>query len=79
MRDRKEYGSQQLPREGVGCWHPVFPARADDVWLLASAAVKCLESAVLLPQSEPQLMVFEQQITERGELIGIKRSNENLQ
>jgi hypothetical protein len=63
----------------VGCWHPVFPARADDVWLFAAAAVKCLESAVLSPPSEPQLVVFEQQITEKGEFIGIKRSSENLQ
>ena len=27
-----DYGEQQFPREGVGCWHPIFPARSDDVW-----------------------------------------------
>jgi ThiF family len=78
IKDREEYGKQELPREGVGCWHPVFPARADDVWLFAAAAVKCLESAVLSPPSEPQLVVFEQELTDNGEFIGVKRSSENL-
>ncbi|MBL0240398.1 MAG: hypothetical protein IPQ00_07480 [Chloracidobacterium sp.] len=30
------------PREGVGCWHPVFPARADDIWMWGSIAIKVL-------------------------------------
>jgi hypothetical protein len=34
---------EPFPREGIGCWHPVFPARADDVWLMAATAVKCVE------------------------------------
>lgn len=51
-REQAEYaqvaqnGNGGFPREGIGCWHPVFPARADDIWLLASAAVKRLETLV---------------------------------
>jgi hypothetical protein len=33
---------RDMPHEGVGCWHPVFPARADDMFLLASATVRAL-------------------------------------
>lgn len=33
-----------MPWEGIGCWHPVFPARADDIALNAALAVKFIES-----------------------------------
>lgn len=46
-REREERGPLQFRREGIGCWHPVFPARADDIWLLASTAVKHIEELVL--------------------------------
>jgi predicted ThiF/HesA family dinucleotide-utilizing enzyme len=36
----------ELPREGIGCWHSVFPARADDVMLAAAIAVKALVRCV---------------------------------
>lgn len=49
-----------LPREGVGCWHPAFPARIDDVWLLAAAAVKELEQVVVARPAVPNLAVYEQ-------------------
>lgn len=45
LREHEALRSMVLPREGIGCWHPVFPARADDVWLVASVAVKALERA----------------------------------
>jgi len=44
-REREELRHTPLPREGIGCWHPIFPARADDVWLAASLALKSLEQA----------------------------------
>jgi ThiF family len=77
LKDREEYEGQELPREGVGCWHPVFPARADDVWLVASAAIKHLQSVVISPPAEPQLVVFEQELTGEGEFVGIRRVSEN--
>jgi hypothetical protein len=72
LKDREEYGSRELPREGVGCWHPVFPARADDVWLAASMAVKHLQRIVVSPSPKPQLIVFEQELTEKSEFVGIR-------
>ena len=32
-----------LPHENVGCWHPVFPVRSDDIWFLSSLAIKEIE------------------------------------
>ena len=66
------YEESGLPREGVGCWHPVFPARIDSVWMMAATAVKLLEEASATPPSKPQLIVFEQQ-EEGGSHGGIRR------
>jgi hypothetical protein len=60
-KDRENVGDVELPREGVGCWHPVFPARADDVWMMASVAVKHLEEAFGAGTPVTGLTVFEQQ------------------
>jgi hypothetical protein len=68
------YGESELPREGAGCWHPVFPSRIDDVWLMAAAAVKELESAVASPPPEPQLAVFER-YEEKGGFGGVRRAD----
>ncbi|WP_169787022.1 HesA/MoeB/ThiF family protein [Hyalangium minutum] len=43
--EHDELKRTNLPREGLGCWHPVFPARADDVALAAAIAVKSLVQA----------------------------------
>jgi hypothetical protein len=61
MREMEEMaGGPEFPREGVGCWHPVFPARADDIWLLAAVAVKAL--VPYLEQDVPDILfkVYEQ-------------------
>jgi hypothetical protein len=60
-REIEEYAELELPREGVGCWHPVFPARVDDIWMLASVAVKYIESIMSGAPMQPELTVFEQQ------------------
>ena len=41
--------SQDMVREGPGCWHPVFPGRSDDVWVMASVGTKELERLVTQP------------------------------
>lgn len=61
-----------VPREGIGCWHPVFPARVDDVWLLGAAAVKWIESRIMHPVSSPEMIVFEQTQDEDG-FSGIRK------
>ncbi len=68
------YAESELPREGAGCWHPVFPARIDDVWMMAAAAVKVMETAALAFPREPQLTVFER-YEEEGVLGGIRRTD----
>ena len=35
--------------EGIGCWHPVFPARADDVQLWAAVGTKFICRVVSAP------------------------------
>ena len=35
--DLEKHGPETFPREGIGCWHPVFPARVERV---AQAACK---------------------------------------
>ncbi|WP_341531832.1 ThiF family adenylyltransferase (plasmid) [Nostoc sp. UHCC 0302] len=69
-KELKEYKGQQLPREGIGCWHPVFPARIDDVWMMASIAVKHIESLSTSPPENPNLVVFEQ-IYQNGTFLGL--------
>ncbi|MEW5993082.1 MAG: ThiF family adenylyltransferase [Candidatus Zixiibacteriota bacterium] len=39
--------AEGLTWEGIGCWHPIFPARAEDVMLGAALAVKFIEACVL--------------------------------
>lgn len=69
-KELQEYDDQELPREGIGCWHPVFPARADDIWMMASTAVKHIESLLKSPIKSPDLAVFEQ-VYENSSFVGI--------
>lgn len=66
-----ELDGQELPWAGIGCWHPVFPARADDVWLMGATVVKVLERLVLETPEEPQLIVFEQ-VLHGNQFAGIR-------
>lgn len=69
--ERKETPVESFPREGVGCWHPVFPARADDIWLLASITIKHIEAFIAQSNQQPCLKVVEQQY-EHGLFSGIR-------
>jgi len=73
-RDLEDNADQELPREGIGCWHPVFPARVDDVWMLAAVAAKHLEAVVEAWLAEPQLAVFEQQY-QGGSFLAVHRTD----
>lgn len=44
LSDRDAEG---LTWEGIGCWHPVFPARVEDVMLGATVATKFIEASLL--------------------------------
>jgi hypothetical protein len=67
-----EASGDPLPWAGIGCWHPVFPARSDDLWLMASVAVKQLEEWVSQSLSEAQFMVWEQ--TNKDGFAGVQRA-----
>lgn len=71
QKDVSEYKGE-LPREAIGCWHPVFPARADDVWALATMAAKEIERLAVTPPTTPELSVFEQQERD-GKFSGVVR------
>lgn len=74
-KEMHEQAGEEFPREGVGCWHPVFPARVDDIWMLASIAVKNIETAKIVPMERPQLIVFEQHY-EQNEFVSVCRCDE---
>ncbi len=50
----------------------MFPARSDDVSMMACVAVKFLESTVANPPLQPTLTIFEQQY-EQGAFLGINK------
>jgi hypothetical protein len=73
LLERKETRGAEMPWEGTGCWHPVFPASADDIWLMASVAAKYLERLAESPPAEAELMVFEQVIKDNV-FMGLRRA-----
>lgn len=77
-KDLEESKGSELPREGIGCWHPLFPARLDDIYLLTSIALKHLESVIENPDNSLGLAVFEQ-IKEGGAFVGIRKMSESEQ
>lgn len=58
-KELDEVQKEGLPREAIGCWHPAFPARADEVWLMSSAAIPMVESYIAQSQNKPTLIVLE--------------------
>ena len=59
IKDEKE-NKNQWPREGVGCWHPVFPASAEQIWLMASLAVKFVSEMINKSPGGTKLVIFEE-------------------
>ena len=71
IKEREENSGTELPWEGVGCWHPLFPARVDDIWMMASAAIKIIEADLESLPREPVLSVIEQ-INDDGRFVGLR-------
>jgi hypothetical protein len=65
--------AEERPMEGIGCWHPVFPARADEIWLMASAAVGLLNDQWPVPDGTAALHVFERATDQQGRFTGVAR------
>lgn len=71
-KEKEEFSTEEFPWAGVGCWSPVFPARADDLWLMASVASKAIIDEIEKGMKHELLMVFEQQL-DKGQFVGVKR------
>ena len=53
----KRLAQEPLPREGIGCWHPVFPGAYHDISALTGFAIKSLGAIASSPW-KIQLQVF---------------------
>ncbi len=58
--ERDTFDNYNFPRNGIGCWHPTFPGRSDDVWLAAATAVKAIENYAITKSRKTISMVYEQ-------------------
>lgn len=72
-KDTKEGGT--LPRAGIGCWHPFFPATAGDVAMWASVACKVI-GGLDVPSGTSSLRVYEQDTAEAGRFGGCRLVSE---
>ncbi len=75
MDELHSYDREGLPREGIGCWHPIFPARIDDLWMLAGLAVKEFTRRVENDVQETELVVWGREIDADG-VAGVSRLKE---
>jgi hypothetical protein len=69
-KDREENLSTPMQMEGTGCWHPVFPATADELSVMVATALKHLSLTVESESWEPKLTVFERQV-QAGNFLGV--------
>ncbi|MDR7855519.1 ThiF family adenylyltransferase [Tissierella sp.] len=76
QEEKDLYDNYNLPRNGIGCWHPTFPGRSDDIWLAASTSVKAIESYIL-SKSEKTLSLIYEQKNENGIFEGYLLVNRN--
>ncbi len=58
--------------EGIGCWHPLLPARFDNIMTLVSAAIAHIQSFLLDQNSPNGLTVFEMIRDENDKVQSIK-------
>ena len=56
----RDINENTLPRDGIGCWHPTFPGRSDDIWMAAAVSVKNIEKYITTGQSKQISLVYEQ-------------------
>lgn len=71
-KEVESWTGDELPHDGIGCWHPAFPARCDDVWLMTAAAAKIVEAFVLGSEQVAGLTVFQQKYVD-GVFCGIEK------
>jgi hypothetical protein len=57
--EKNEFKNYELPRDGVGCWSPLFPARYDDILLASSTFVKVLEEFIDCENRKELIRIYE--------------------
>lgn len=51
--------ANEFPHEGIGCFHPVFPARSDDMWRAAAQCVRTIDQSIASSFVIPRLFVYD--------------------
>lgn len=59
-KDTVDQDLSKLPREGLGCWHPLFPARSEDIWLAAGTVTKLIEHFFVAQNLSSLTTIYEQ-------------------
>lgn len=59
QHDLSEYTDDELPREGIGCWHPVFPAKSYDMTLMSSIAAIYIEEIITTNLVDSNFSVYQ--------------------
>lgn len=57
-KEFNEAAGMDYARDGLGCWHPLFPAAAHDIWQMASIAVRQIGVFAEQPPATPSLVVY---------------------
>jgi len=70
LKDQQQASLEAMPREGIGCWHPVFPARYDDLLLLLNAVIREIERRIE-ELTALKFVVIEKQVDASGNFVGI--------
>ncbi|WP_414732282.1 ThiF family adenylyltransferase [Acetobacterium carbinolicum] len=70
--EREEFKDYKFPRDGIGCWSPLFPARQDDILLAASTFIKGLERFIESDCDEEVVKIYEQYYNDEGYFCGFK-------
>ncbi|MCY4619754.1 MAG: ThiF family adenylyltransferase [Chloroflexi bacterium] len=73
-KEVEENRGVDMPWEGTGCWHPLFPARVDDLWMMAGAGIKAIENAISRKPTVSDFSVIEQ-VYVCGQFTGLRTTN----
>lgn len=58
-KDLNDFKDEPLPREGIGCWHPVFPAKANEIALMAAISINYIEEIIQKNSFDENFRVYE--------------------
>lgn len=71
-REKYFHEDVTLPREGIGCWHPVFPAKMYEITLMASIVINYIENFINNEDLSEDFTAYET-IYRDKELVGVEK------